>query len=360
MIEYVMRHCEAQSAEAIKKNSKYSGLLRYARNDGKHKNGASLQAIAKQSGILFFIFFICLTAFGQKKIENKLTEEHQNIKGTKVSLIPPAGFADSTFLLLHAESGSIIITINIPAPYSNVSETDVKKEMAKSGIKVSKIELLTINGLPATFTTGTMKVSGNIINTAYCLLFGNETESVMILGHSPKKNKEIGEKVKNSILSVYYDANKAFDPFEKLDFSIDISKTKLKFTGSVLGLFLMYKIEEDEQTSQDDRNVFIVQKSSLGETPPDDKKSFAINHLKKTSSLEIENIEYVNEITIDGLSGYEICAKGINKEKNRIEKDYQVILFTDNSYYLLSGVTNDETGASIEEFKKAIQTFKRK
>ena len=41
-----------------------------------------------------FLLFIGLTTFGQKKIDNKLTEEYQNIKGTKISLIPPKGFTE--------------------------------------------------------------------------------------------------------------------------------------------------------------------------------------------------------------------------------------------------------------------------
>jgi hypothetical protein len=305
------------------------------------------------------LFFICLTAFGQTKIENKLTNEHQNIKGTKISLIPPVGFIDSGFVFLHETSGSVFIVIIIPAPYSDVPKATIKKDMENNGMKVSKIEHLTVNELPAIFTTGTMKVHENT-HTTYCLGFGNENESVMILGRFPKKLKEIGEKVKKSMLSVYSDANKEPDPFEFLDFSIDISKTKLKFTGSMFGLFLMYKIDEEDDTSQNDRNVFIVMKSSFGETPPDDKKLFVINNLRKTASIEIENIEYTNEISIDGLSGYEIYAKGKNKATNKSEKVYNVILFNDNFYYQLSGTTSDDAEDSIEEFKKAIQTFKRK
>ena len=75
---------------------------------------------------------------------------------------------------------------------------------------------------------------------------------------------------------------------------------------------------------------------------------------------EIKSIEYTNEIKIDGVSGYEIYAKGKSKNSSEIENIYQIILFSDNLYYILFGSTNDETNKSIEEIKIAVKTFKRK
>jgi hypothetical protein len=72
------------------------------------------------------------------------------------------------------------------------------------------------------------------------------------------------------------------------------------------------------------------------------------------------NIEYTKEITVDGVSGYEIYANGKSKKTGEKEKVYQVILFSDKLYYIFFGTTNDETDKSIEEIKKAVMTFKRK
>lgn len=63
-----------------------------------------------------FLFFICVTTFGQKKIENKLSNEHQSIKGTEISLVPPKGFTDGLNFsgLQQTESGSSIMILDIP------------------------------------------------------------------------------------------------------------------------------------------------------------------------------------------------------------------------------------------------------
>lgn len=159
------------------------------------------------------------------------------------------------------------------------------------------------------------------------------------------------------MLTVYYEADKKIDPFENLDYSIDVTETKLKF-GKSMSNSLIFTVDGQVSTSSSDKTNLIVAKS-FSPITEEDKKLFVINRLKQTP-IEIDNIEYTKEISIDGISGYEIYAKGKSKKTSEIENIYQVILFSDKLYYILFGTTNDETEKSIEEIKKAVKTFKRK
>src|SRR5688572_5019762 len=308
--------------------------------------------------LTIFLLFISLTTFGQKKIENKLTEEHQNIKGTKISLIPPKGFTEGlNFLgLQQTESGSSIMILDIPGPYSETSAGINKENLLSKGVEVSKIEKLIINELPAIFVTGTQNSNGNIY-TKYILVFGTDNETIIINGVFSENLKKIGDEIKKSMLTVYYDADKKINPFDAIDYTIDVSETKLKF-GKSMSNALIYSVDGKVPTSSSDKTNLIVVKS-FSQITQEDKKLFSINRLKKTP-IEIESTQYTNEITIDGISGYEIYAKGKSKNSSEIENIYQVTLFSDNFYYILFGTTNDETDKSIEEIKKAIKTFKRK
>ena len=301
---------------------------------------------------------ISLTVWGQKKIENKLTEHHQNIKGTKVSLIAPNGFTDGlNFLgLQQTESGSSIMILDIPGPYSETSKGITKENMLSKGVEVSKIENLTINGLPAMFVTGTQNAYGNIY-TKYIFVFGSENETIMINGVYPENLNKIGDEVKKSMLTVYYEADMNIDAFGNLDYSIDVTETKLKF-GKSMSNSLIFSVDGQVPTSSSDKTNLIVAKS-FSPVTQEDKKLFVINRLKQTP-IEIDNIEYTNEISIDGIYGYEIYAKGKSRKTGEIENIYQVILFSDKLYYIFFGTTNDQTEKSIEEIKKAVKTFKRK
>jgi len=304
------------------------------------------------------LVFISLTVCGQKKIENKLTDEHQNIKGTKVSLIPPKGFTDGiNFLgLQQTENGSSIMILDIPGPYSETSKGITKENMLRKGVDVKKIENLTINGLPAILVTGTQNAYGNIY-TKFIFVFGTANETVMINGVYPENLKTVGDEIKKSMLTVFYEADKKINPFEALDYSIDVSETKLKF-GKSMSNSLIFSVDGQVPTTSSDKTNLIVAKS-FSQITTEDKKLFCINRLKQTP-IAIENIEYTNEISIDGISGYEIFAKGKNIKSAETENIYQVILFSDKLYYIFFGTTNDKTDKSIDEIKKAVMTFKRK
>ena len=110
-------------------------------------------------------------------------------------------------------------------------------------------------------------------------------------------------------------------------------------------------------TASSDKTNLIVAKSFY-QINADDKKRFCLNRLKQTP-IDISSIVYTKEITIDGMSGFEIYAKGSNNETNETENIYQVNLFNNKLYYMLFGTTNDQTDQSIEEMKKAIMTFRR-
>lgn len=305
-----------------------------------------------------FLLLISLTVWGQKKIVNELTDKHQNIKGTKVSLVSPNGFTDGlNFLgLQQTESGSSIMILDIPGPYSETSKGITKEKLLSKGVEVKKIKNLLINELPAIFVTGTQNAYGNIY-TKFILIFGTDQETIMINGVFPENLKKIGDEVKKSMLSVYYEADREIDPFATVDYAIDVSETKLKFAKSMSNS-LIFSVDGQVPTNSTDRTNLIVAKS-FSPVTQQDKKLYSINHIKQTP-IKIEKIEYTNEITIDGISGYEIFAIAKSKKTGEAENIYQVILFSDKLYYILLGTTNDETNKSIDDIKKAILTFKRK
>jgi hypothetical protein len=305
-----------------------------------------------------FLIFSSLTIWGQKKIDNKLTNDHQNIKGTKISLIPPQGFADALNFqgLQQAESGSSIMVLDIPGPYSETSKGITKENMLSRGIEVKKIEKIIINQRPALFVTATQHANGSIY-TKFILVCGSEKETIMLNGVFPESLKKIGAKVKKSMLTLFYDEGLKLDPFASVDYTMDISQTKLKFAKSMSGS-LMYTVDGQIPTNSADKTNLITSKSFYPISQID-KKLFSINRIKQLP-IDIESIEYTEEITIDGVSGYEIFAKAKSKKTGETDNAYQVILFSDQLYYIFFGTTNDETNASIEEIKKAILTFKRK
>ena len=312
----------------------------------------------KQLLTITFYLFVCLNSTGQTTLSNTLTPKHQNIKGTKISLIPPKGFDNaSNFLgLQQNESGSTIMIIDLPAPFSEISKAFTKETFLTKGIVAKEIEHLTFNNLPALFVTAEQNAYGKTFSK-FMLVFGSEKEIMMINGAFPNNLQEIGEEIKTSILSSYYDANKKINPFENIDYEIDVSSSKLIFASGMANS-LTFTSDGKSPTQSNDKTYLIVAKS-FGQMEIADKKLFSLNRLKQLP-MEFVKTESIQEISIDGIAGYEVIATVKDKKTGALEKTYQTILFSDNLYYILSGGTNNDFDNNINAIRNVVKTFKRK
>ncbi|MDZ7935771.1 MAG: hypothetical protein U5M51_12585 [Emticicia sp.] len=310
---------------------------------------------------IIFITILALnfsTVFGQTTINNILTPDHQDITGTKISLIPPKGFMKAAnFLgLQQTQSGSTIMILDIPGPFAEVSKGLTKSGFLSQGVEVKDIENLTINNLPAILVTGEQNAYGNIY-TKFVLCFGTDKETIMVNGASPNNLKKIAKEIKTAILTSFYEADREINPFDVVDFEIDVSKSKLIFAKSMSNSFI-FTTDGVVPTKSIDKTSLIIAKS-FSKINVEDKKLFCLNRLKQLP-IEVDKTETTTEISIDGISGYEIIASGKDKKTKESEKIYQVILFSDNLYYIFYGSTNQDFDTNISELKKLVKTFKRK
>ncbi len=308
---------------------------------------------------LTFLFLLSLSsAFAEKDIINKLTPNHTAISGTKISLIPPKGFTKaSNFLGLQQEgSGSSILIVQLPGPFSQVSKGFTKEEIASKGIETSTIENLTFNMLPAMFISGSQNANGAVF-TRYILVFGTEQETIMINGTFPKKLTATGKEIKKSILTAYYESNRKVDPLSTVDFVIDPNVANLKFASSMMSS-LIYTRDGSFPPKIDDKSSLIIGRS-MSAVKVDHRRQYALDRLRKFP-LENIKIDTMTEVTINGISGYEITAEYKEQKADKPSKIEYVILYADQLYYVFLGTTNVDFDSNIVKFQKAIRTFRRK
>ncbi len=309
--------------------------------------------------ILFTISFLTFAPiYGQTKITNTLTAEHITIEGTKISLIPPAGFikAANFFGLQQNQSGSSIMVLDIPGPFSETSKGMSKEGFLSQGVEVKGVEKLTLNDLPAIFITGEQNSQGRIY-TKYVLCFGTESETIIINCATPNNLNEIAKEVKTSILTSFYEADKNINMLDIVDYSIDLDSSKLQFANGASNS-LIFTTDGIMPTKSADKTTLIISKS-FSNTDFEDKKLFCLNRLKQLP-VEITKIETTTETSIDGISGFEIIALGKDKKTSAEVKMCQVILFSDNLYYIFYGSTIQDFDNNIREITNLISTFKRR
>lgn len=308
--------------------------------------------------ITILVLLLSLSLFAETTINNKLTPQHEYINGTKISLIPPQDFISSKNFqgLEQNVSNSSIIIVEVPGSFSQISKGITKESLLQNGVNVEKIETFTINQLPAILVTGTQNANGGVYSK-YILIFGTEQETIIINGVFPKNYTRTGEDIKNSMLSTYYNPEQTINAFDILNYTLNTDSTKLKF-AKFFSNSLIYTVDGLLPTQSEDKTNLIVSKS-ISQITTQDKEQFSMYRLGQMP-YEIQNISSKIPIQLDRLSGFEIIADGVNNTTKEKEYLYQVILYSNDFYYIFFGTTNDSSGNSIQEIQSLVKTFRLK
>ncbi|WP_424003650.1 hypothetical protein [Maribacter sp. IgM3_T14_3] len=296
--------------------------------------------------------------FSQNDINNQLSTEHKSVDGTKISIVPPNGFTTASNFLgfQQTQSGSSIMVLDIPGPFSEVSKGLTKEGLLSQGMTLKETHKLTLNSLPAVLLKAEQNAYGNIY-TKYILAFGTEEESILINGTFPQNIEDLNEVLKKALLSTVYDSNKKINPFDTVDFEISTDGTDIVFAKNISNSLIFNRDGKIPSETKDKVSLIIVKAFSNVDIM--DKKLFAMNRIRQLP-IVIKKIISTEPIEIDGINGYEIIADGSDKKTGNKEKAYQVILFSDSLYYLIFGSSQADFDNNIELFKKLAKTFKRK
>ncbi|MGV3611359.1 MAG: hypothetical protein ACO1N0_10445 [Fluviicola sp.] len=291
-------------------------------------------------------------------ITNTPTNRHISVRGTKFSIIPPAGFikAPNFFGFQQPESGSSILFTNVKGSFEAISQSITKENLLAQGMELESMEHFTLNGFPALFLSCKQQSDGAII-TKYSIFCGSNEQIWIINGVFHKDMKEIGKEINKSMLTVYYDPNKRDDEQETIDFEIKATGTRLIYVGVVSGS-LIYS-SDGKMPSKTKEKTYLIASKSFSNTNKEDEKLFCLNRIK-TTPFELRSIDSINEVMIDGISGYEIIASAKNLKMNEDIRIYQTILFSDDLYYIILGSTNQDFESNLNEFRKMTNAFKRK
>lgn len=309
-----------------------------------------------------FTFFVCILNIficsGQLEIVNTIKPEHHEIRGTKISMVSPKGFqmANNFMGFQQAETNSSIMVLDIPGPYDEVVKGLTTENLLKRGIVVQSIENFTLNGLAGILIKGEQKAY-EIMFTKYSLAFGTDKETILINGVIPKDSVILEKEVKEALLSTVYNANKILSPLDTVDFEIFTNDTDFIFAKSMSNM-LVYNRDGKLPSETEDKASLVIAKA-FSKVEISDKKEFATNRIK-VLPVQITQIQSVVPIEINGLSGYEIVADGVDRKTGKKQQAYQVMLFLDDSYYILFGSSENNFEKNLDQFKKIASTFRLK
>ncbi len=305
------------------------------------------------SNILLLIFSFAIVGVSQAP------QSQQPVPGTRVRLVPPAGFslADQLpgFFMHDSVAASIMVTEFDGSFAELVSGFTNTAEVAKRGM-----ELLSQQEAKGISHNGCLiYLKQNAMGGEYrkwLFIFGDEKESVIIDATFPKALEgDLSERLKASLLTAKWEKDRKAVPFEP-SFTIT-AKGELKLTKTIPNALIYTKSGVLPSKSLDDP-LFVVSGSSKVDVG--DKEQFTKSRLSKTVTVTNIEIERFNPITVDRMTGYEIFAKAIDTESHLPMVVYQLVLFENTSYYIMQGLVSSKYGPTfLPVFAEMGTSFRR-
>lgn len=287
-------------------------------------------------------------------------EQYVIFPAAGIKLIRPAGFTDAEKFHGFQQEGtqSSIMVVQIPGPFSKVTEGFTAEQLKSHGIKLDSKENIQIGKITALLLGVTQTVRG-IEYAKWILAFSSDKETKMVTATFPKvETDKLSALLKSVVLSARPDSTKPPTPDTDVDFTI-VASEKLKLTQGI-GKMLVYTKDGVIPMKSPKDPLFIVA-PSLSKVEPENKQQFALRRLKNTASTSIKTVTATNEIVIDGLKGYELIADAEDKKTGIPLVVYQVILFDKGAYILIQGMVGTKSSTEfLPEFKKMAHSFKQK
>lgn len=299
-----------------------------------------------------------ILCFGQDLPKEK-SNKHVQIDGTNIFMIPPKSFKHSGNFKGFQNSDdptSIIMTIEIPGPYSEVTKGFNADMLKTKGMVLKNKKEIKIANFDALLIELNQSANDRIFSK-HIMVYGNEKSTTLINGVYLSDSLQLGQDIKQSILSTFVDTKWMSNPREALGYSLNESVGSLKFKA-VVGNGMIFNRDLKTPTESFDKATLITDKS-FAETEIENKKLFCVSRLKKyPDSYSLIPVKGINEIELDNLKGYELFAKNNDKDNEEL---YQVVLFdNDGGYYLFVGTYMNDSEEAKTDIKKIITTFTRR
>lgn len=285
-------------------------------------------------------------------------QELQKIPGTKIWITPPQGFIKATNFsgFQQNESGSSIMVSMLPTSAKEMGERFKSKEaLLSNGMSLIEYQDVTVNLNEAVL----IKVKLVAFGQTYfkiILIIGSDKEAYLINGIYPEMMSELEPLIMKSLMSVEFNQEDEIDLSEGLKFNIDHQSSGFQLSKNISGM-AMYSRDGDIPSNSEDQAVLMVA-TSFSEVNILDQKSFALNRLKTLPGGDAYKVESISDIVIDKLSGKIIKAFKFEEEKKN-EMIYQIILFSNETYYVMIGICKNDFELNLKDFEKVFGTFKR-
>jgi hypothetical protein len=289
------------------------------------------------------------------------------IDGTGVALTPVPGYLKSpSFLgLINKEHGAAVAVATVNTPCAKAIASYTKEQFAAWGMTLVSAQPVQFGATRGQLFIATQSFNG-VVWRRVMGVFGDEARTIQVVGSITDENAGKAN-AWNVLVTVVMSARvSAADPFGDAAFTLKEADT-LKFARRD-GATLVFT--ENGAAGDLPKTVTYTITTVATKNPIGNLSDFARTCLDNAPQVTQGNVVSEQDVTLDGLRGYQLGAVAMYKNTAKSCLYFQVVLADTGSYYLVQGfvpTTLDPVGgvrqedlAKLKAFTAMTASFKRK
>jgi hypothetical protein len=288
--------------------------------------------------------------------EARLEKDLVELPDYGIAIRPPVGLARSSGYdqLVTRDLKVLIVVTQGSKPFSDVQREYTADALRERGARIIERSETEVNGQPGVlvhFETNVREYD----SLRWSLIFGSAEQTTMVTASCPKERQaRYAASLKASLLSV---CPATTDPTERLSFEITPSGP-FKYSHRD-GDTAIYTVKGFKPSSfSDPRFIVTPSEKDLQDVGRRFMTDAGISYSKHVRS---PITQWHEEITVDGLEGFEAMARAGDRYSDTRITIYQLVLFTGDSPITLTGLVGTKSSDEyLPHFKEMARSFRRK
>jgi len=264
----------------------------------------------------------------------------------------------------EASQASVMVSM-LPGPFDESVSGFTPQNLKSRQMTLRKSHVLTHEGKSARLLNLTQTAFGTEFEK-WILVFGDEHQTRILTATFPVAERDqFSDLLKATVLSARFEnaassdsaPHKVEDKESPLLFVTAAGRLK-RVNNFSPGKAQMFTADGRMPVPSPKDPMFIIA-PSLGIPPITHQRQYAEQRLRQTAETKNIRIQFTEQFTVDGLSGYESIAHGEDDDSGIAILIYQVMLFDKDGYILMQGLADRSSSADLEAFKEMARSLKR-
>ena len=278
-----------------------------------------------------------------------------NIPGTRLSIIPPAGYKLSKSFKGLEKSKDVFIKVYDPfnTNYVKYAQTFTRESLENGGSEVQEYKKTTVSGLPAKFAA----LQNNSGGKSYFLVFGDSSFSVMLVGACPANRDTDELQLKAALMSVTYSKSMKMDPLAGTFFNLDDKNSSYRF-AKCKNDFYIYSDNGVVTDKYSGESIISVLPFTSEYTMGDETIARAILSSYQQYGITEPKTKKETQVQVGALNAME--AEINAKVDNKKAVIYRLTLVDGKKAILIMGIATSDFDKNMDSFRNLAHTAKFK